>query len=35
MADLIAFLQEMTKKSPGDPNSERDRGTVAGTLIEK
>ncbi|MBS0266590.1 MAG: c-type cytochrome, partial [Planctomycetes bacterium] len=34
MADLIAFLQEMTKKSPGDPNSERDRGTVAGTLIE-
>jgi len=35
MADLIAFLQEMTKKSPGDPNSERDRGTIAGTLIEK
>jgi putative heme-binding domain-containing protein len=35
MADLIAFLQEMTKKTPGDPNSERDRGTVAGTLIEK
>ena len=35
MADLIAFLQEMTKKSPGDPNSERDRGTVAGTLIEE
>jgi putative heme-binding domain-containing protein len=34
MADLIAFLQEMTKKSPGDPNSERDRGTIAGTLIE-
>jgi putative membrane-bound dehydrogenase-like protein len=35
MADLIAFLQEMTKKSPGDPNSERDRGTIAGTLIEE
>jgi len=35
MADLIAYLQEMTKKNPGDPNSERDRGTVAGTLIEK
>jgi putative membrane-bound dehydrogenase-like protein len=35
MADLIAFLQEMTKKNAGDPNSERDRGTVAGTLIEE
>jgi putative heme-binding domain-containing protein len=35
MADLIAFLQEMTKKTPGDPNSERDRGTIAGTLIER
>lgn len=34
MADLIAFLQEMTKKRPGDPYSERDRGTIAGTLIE-
>ncbi|MFO0917348.1 MAG: PVC-type heme-binding CxxCH protein [Planctomycetaceae bacterium] len=34
MADLIAFLQEATKKTPGDPNSERDRGTLAGTLIE-
>ena len=35
MADLIAYLQEMTKKNAGDPNSERDRGTVAGTLIEE
>ncbi len=34
MADLIAFLQESTKKTPGDQNSERDRGTLAGTLIE-
>ena len=34
MADLIAFLQEATKKTPGDPNSERDRGTLGGTLIE-
>lgn len=35
MADLIAYLQEATKKTPGDPNSERDRGTLAGTLVEE
>jgi putative membrane-bound dehydrogenase-like protein len=35
MADLIAFLQEMTQKTPGDPYSERDRGTLAGSLFEE
>ena len=33
MADLLAYLAEASARSPGDPNAERDFGTLPG-LIE-
>jgi putative membrane-bound dehydrogenase-like protein len=35
MADLLAYLQEAAAASPGDPNAERDFGTLPGLIEPK